>query len=247
MKFNNSRFVKRSSSTSTMYTRILSMPFILPLFPPVTPIPRADLGLAGLDDESLTFLAPDEQIFDTIIPLGSFDSDTDLFSANECSDTADSFDPFWDDSLQARGNTCSADDEKTENQGEGANSHSSEKPSSDIYDNSFQTEIDPLKRVFSLPKDYQDERCKEYDYVRYAVCSSGDYQDEAKSMSYNFFPIPAYRLRRCTFSEFWISSREDFSIQTCTITLSITPLFDSVELFVLPVATCQNPAISIKN
>ena len=238
-KFSNPSFVKRPSSTSTMYSRILSLPFILPLFFTVTPIPRADLGLATLDDDSLTFLDPDEQIFDTIIPLGSFDSDTDLFSTNECSDTADSFDPFWDDSLQARGNTCSADEAKTDDQGEGANSPTSEKPNSDIYDNSFQTEIDPLKRAFSLPKDYQDERCKEYDFVRYAVCSSGDYRDEVKSMSYSFFPIQAYRLRRCTFSESWISSREGFSIQTCKIALSITPLFDSVKVSVLPVKICQ--------
>lgn len=222
-----------------MYSRTLSLPFILPVVFTVTPIPGADLGLSALDDDSLTFLAHDEQIFDSISPLESFDSGTDLFSANECSESTDSFDPFWDDSLQARGDTCSTDDEKTDNSGEGANSPSSEKLNPDTYGNSFQTEFDPLKRVFSLPKDYQDGRCKEYDFVRYAVCSTGDYRDEAKSMAYSFFPVQAYRLRRCTFSEFWISSWEDFSVITCKSALPVTPLFDSVKLFVLRVEICN--------
>lgn len=206
-----------------MYSTTLSLPFILPVVFTVMPIPRTDLGLSALDDDPSTFLAPDEQIIDIISPPESFDSDADLFSINECSDTAESFDPFWNDSLQARGNTCSAGDEKANNSGEGANSPSSEKLDADNYDNSFQTEFDPLKRVFTLPKDYQDERCKEYDFIRYAVCSSGDYRDEAKSMAYNFFPIQAYRLRQCTFSEFWISSREDFSVKTRRTALSASP------------------------
>lgn len=222
-----------------MYPTTLSLPFILPFVFTIMPNPRRDLALSALDDDPSTFLAPDEQIFDIISPLEGFDLDTDLFSANECSDTAETLDPFWNDSLQARGNTCSAGDEKTNNAGEGTNSPSSEKLNSDNYDNSFETEFDPLKRVFSLPKDYQDERCKEYDYVRFAVCSSGDYRDEAKSMAYNFFPVPAYRLRKCTFSELWISSRENFSVNTCKTAFPVTPLLDSVTMLILPPEICH--------
>ena len=206
-----------------MYSTALSLPFILPVVFTVMPIPRTDLGLSALDDDPSTFLASDEQMFEIISPPESFDSDTDLFSTNACSDTAETFDPFWNDSLQARGNTCSAGDEKANNSGEGASSPSSEKMDSDNYDTRFQTEFDPLKRVFSLPKDYQDERCKEYDFIRYAVCSSGDYRDEAKSMAYSFFPIQAYRLRQCTFSEYRISSRGDFSVKTCKTAPSASP------------------------
>ena len=206
------------------YSKILSLPFILPVVSTITLTPIVDWDFSGFDDEPLiTLLDPDEQIFDPISPFESFDPDiTDLFALSDCSDsTADLFDPFWADEslLQARGNTCpsgpppetttdSTDDEETnnDNPGEGgaANFPSPEKLNSDyIYDTGFKTEIDPLRRAFSLPKAYQDERCKEYGYARYAVCSSGDFRDETKSMAYNFWPIPTYRLERCTFGE-WV-------------------------------------------
>lgn len=224
--------------SSVMYSRTLSLPFILLT---VNSITRADLGLSTLDDEPLTFLAPDEQVFDNTIPLEDFDTDTDLFSTNDCSDAADIFDPFWDQSLQARGTTCpnappetenSAGDEKTNNPGEGGNSPSSEKLNPDLYDNSVKPDTEPLRRVFSLPKDYQDERCKEYEYVRYAVCSSGDYRDEARSMAYSFYPLEAYRLRKCTFGEFWISPprRNSSPLKPAKCSFSCSPFCDSVKV-----------------
>lgn len=215
-----------------MYSRALFLTFILDLIVTVNPIPRPDVGLFALDDESLTIPASDEQTFDISSPVEVSDSGTDLFSLEDCSDNANIPGPFWDDALQARGNTCSnappetkssADGENTNNSGESGNSPSSEKLNSDLYDNSFQPDNDPLKHTFSLPQDYDDERCREFGFIRYAVCSSGDYRDEARSTAYNFFPVQAYRLSRCSFSKFWPSSRDFISIDTGKIPSMLFP------------------------
>ena len=173
----------------------------------------------------------DKPIFDVINPFetdSEFGSDmVDLFSLTDCSDHAANLpspsDPFWDSStLETRSinnnNICpdgpplaGSSDTNTEepgdvNSGSSNNSPSSEKSNDgggSIYDDpNSAAEMDPFRRVFSLPLDYQDERCKEFGYIRYAVCSSGDYRDEEKSKAYSFYPIQAYRLRRCSFGKF---------------------------------------------
>lgn len=194
-----------------MHSRILFLTLVLRLSFTVTPIPRPDLGLSVLDDGLLAITPSYEQLFDIIDPVENIDSGIDLFSLEKCLDTANLLAPFWDDALQAREDICpnrppkaesSADEENTSDPGDNAHSPSPEKIYPDIPDTGFQFDNEPLRRMFSLPQDYQDGRCKEYDFIQYAICSSGDFRDEQKSMAYSFYPVQTYRLRRCTFSEF---------------------------------------------
>lgn len=223
-----------------MQSRLLFLTLVLRLSFTVTPIPRPDVALSVFDDGLLTTPPSNEQLFDIISPIENIESEVDLFSLNNCLDTANLLDPFWDGgALQAREDICpsrppeaesSTDEENTGDPGDNANSHSSERINPDIPDTGFQFDNEPLRRMFSLPQDYQDERCNEYGFIRYAICSSGDFRDETKSMAYSFYPVQAYTLRRCTFSEFgsiYFSWRERGRLLPlkghCDVPLSISP------------------------
>lgn len=208
--------------------------FLLPGI--VMPIPKPDLDFSILDDGTLKIPSfdGDEQIFDAVSPLEGTEagSDMDLFSLNRCTDIIgdlpSSLAPvaFGDITLQTRAdynNVCpnpnpqgqgSADEEA----GDDSSPPNKFPPSLgktneegyNILGPTSKPENDPLRRVFSLPLDYKDERCREFEIIKYAVCSSGDIRDEEKSMAYSFFPVQAFRLQRCSLGEFAISTSFSF-------------------------------------
>lgn len=201
-----------------------SIPFrllVLVFISTVSPLPGLDIGSYSADNIPISALASEEQIFGPIVSTEYPEPSIGLDTLNDCvGPAADNLDLFSSDyTLQARQSICPNPSSADEEHREDSNSNTSSPPSAgifdlDLFDNSIDPDPspDPPRRIFSLPQDYQDQRCKEFGIIQYAVCSSGDYRDEEKSVAYAFHPVRTYRLKRCTFSEFpvYSLSRSEF-------------------------------------
>jgi hypothetical protein len=199
---------------AVMRSKALVLVLILALTAIVRPVPELDSGFwFVLDDVPLTVPASDEQLFEIISPIDDYSmSESDWMALDGCSETTDISNLVPDDTLQARqdhfcpsrppeAGSSTADGEDTDPSGDSMTDPLAEQFDLEFHDNSLKADNEPRRRLFSLPQDYQDDRCIEFGPIQYAVCSSGDYRDEAKSLAYNFHPVQTYRLNRCTFSE----------------------------------------------
>jgi hypothetical protein len=194
-----------------MHSGVLLQLLVLVMITAVSLLPELDLGFSSVDDIPISALAPEEPLLEPIIPVESPEPSIGLDFLHDCIDpAADNLGLFsTDHTLQARQSICpnpsSADEENREDSSSNANNAPPTGNSDlNLFDNGIEPDpnSDPQQRMFSLPQDYRDQRCKEFGPIKYAICSSGDYRDEEKSMAYAFYPVRTYRLKRCTFSEF---------------------------------------------